>query len=43
VGRALVSDDDWIGAFTRSPEGALSEEEVEWITGRTAAAFYGLD
>ena len=40
--RPLVSDADYLRAFTQAPEGTFSAEEVEWITGRTAVEFYGL-
>jgi predicted TIM-barrel fold metal-dependent hydrolase len=40
--RALLSDGDYLKAFTEAPDGVFSDEEIEWITGRTAQAFYGL-
>ena len=41
--RPLLSDADYLRAFTDAPRGAFSAEEVEWITGRTAREFYRLD
>ena len=40
--RPLVSDADYLKAFTEAPEGTFTAEEVEWITGRTAQEFYQL-
>jgi predicted TIM-barrel fold metal-dependent hydrolase len=40
--RALVTDADWIRAFTDAPDGTFSAEEVEAILGGTAAEFNGL-
>jgi predicted TIM-barrel fold metal-dependent hydrolase len=40
--RPLLSDADYLKAFTEAPEGIFSPEEVEWITGRVAREFYEL-
>ncbi|MDP8955960.1 MAG: amidohydrolase family protein [Actinomycetota bacterium] len=41
--RPLVSDADYLKAFTEAPDDAFSAEEIEWMTGRTAREFYELD
>ena len=40
--RAVVPDDEWLRAFSAAPDGALTEDEITWITGRTAQEFYRL-
>ncbi len=40
--RPLVSDADYLKAFTEAPEGTFTLQEVEWITGRTAQEFFKL-
>ena len=40
--RPLVSDADYLKAFTAAPDGTFTEDEVEWITGKTATEFFGL-
>jgi predicted TIM-barrel fold metal-dependent hydrolase len=40
--RPLLSDADYLRAFTDAPEGTFSAEEAEWITGRTAWEFFEL-
>ncbi|HEX8099941.1 MAG TPA: amidohydrolase family protein [Actinomycetota bacterium] len=40
--RPLVSDDDYLKAFTAAPDGTFAGEDVEWITGKTAREFYAL-
>ncbi|MGH2723793.1 MAG: amidohydrolase family protein [Actinomycetota bacterium] len=40
--RALVTDPEWVRAFTDAPQGTFSEEEVDAILGGTAAEVFGL-
>jgi predicted TIM-barrel fold metal-dependent hydrolase len=40
--RAVVSDDDYLRAFTQAPEGVFTADEIESTTGGTAQELYGL-
>ncbi len=41
--RALVSDDDWVRAFTEAPPGTYTEGELEALLGGNAVRLFGLE
>jgi predicted TIM-barrel fold metal-dependent hydrolase len=40
--RPLVPDADYLKAFTEAPNGVFTGEEVDWITGKATAEFFGI-